>query len=110
MTYEDIVRAARQAAEKIDTSVVGEHAAIEIDVEGEGEGAFYVELNNGWADVQPYEYYGYDCKIRTNADTLTMLLSGMLDAGSALSDGKINVEGNIEKAMVLATALRTLNE
>ena len=110
MTYEDIVKAAQEAAEKIDTSVISEHAAIQIDVEGEGEGAFYVELDHGWANVQPYEYYGHDCKIRTNADTLTVLLSGMLDAASALSDGKINVEGNIEKAMVLATALRTLTE
>ncbi|MCR5093880.1 MAG: SCP2 sterol-binding domain-containing protein [Lachnospiraceae bacterium] len=110
MTYEDIVREAKQAAERIDTSVIDQHAAIEIDVEGEGEGAFYVELDNGWADVQPYEYYDYDCKIRTNADTLTVLLSGMLDAASALSDGKINVEGNIEKAIVFATALRTLND
>ena len=109
MTYEEIVAAARETVQRIDTTQIREHAAIEIDISGEGEGAFYVEFTDGAVHVEPYEYYGFDCRIRTNAATFTLLLSGMLDPYSALYDGSINLEGNIEKAIILATALRALN-
>lgn len=42
MTYEELVKKVKKVVEKIDKGAVKEHAAIEIDIEGEGEGAFYV--------------------------------------------------------------------
>ena len=107
MTYEEVVKKAKQAVKKIDTAAIKEHSAIEIDIEGEGEGAFYVEFDNGKAVVEPYEYYDNDCRIRTDAATLADLLAGKLDAVAALSEGKLVVEGDMEKAVSLATALKT---
>ncbi|MBO4908042.1 MAG: SCP2 sterol-binding domain-containing protein [Lachnospiraceae bacterium] len=107
MTYEEVVGKAKQAVKKIDTTAIKEHSAIEIDIEGEGEGAFYVELDNGKAVVEPYEYYDNDCRIRTDAATLADLLAGKLDAVAALSDGKLVVEGDMEKAVALASALKS---
>ncbi|MBQ9361485.1 MAG: SCP2 sterol-binding domain-containing protein [Lachnospiraceae bacterium] len=107
MTYEEVVGKAKQAVKKIDTTAIKEHSAIEIDIEGEGEGAFYVELDNGKAVVEPYEYYDNDCKIRTDAATLADLLAGKLDAVAALSEGKLVVEGDMEKAVSLAAALKS---
>ena len=92
MTYEEIVATARETVQRVDTTQIAEHAAIEIDIEGEGEGAFYVEFTDGAIRVEPYEYYGFDCRIRTNAATFSLLLSGMLDPYSALADGTINLE------------------
>ena len=91
----------------MDSKTIKEHAALEIDIEGEGEGAFYIELDNGFAVVEPYEYYDNDCKIRANADTFSELLTGKLDAGAALADGRLAIEGNIEKAIILAEALKS---
>ena len=111
MTYEELVKKVKKVVEKIDTGAVKEHTAIEIDIEGEGEGAFYVELDKDKVAVEPYEYYDNDCRIRTGAETLIDLVTGKLDAVKALEDGKISVDGNIEKALVLSDVLKaTVNK
>ena len=111
MTYEELVKKVKKVVEKIDTGAVKEHTAIEIDIEGEGEGAFYVELDKDKVAVEPYEYYDNDCRIRTGAETLIDLVTGKLDAVKALKDGKISVDGDIEKALVLSDVLKaTVNK
>ncbi|MBQ8892693.1 MAG: SCP2 sterol-binding domain-containing protein, partial [Bacilli bacterium] len=55
---------------------------------------------------EPYEYYDNDCRIRTGAETLIDLVTGKLDAVKALEDGKISVDGDIEKALVLSDVLK----
>ncbi len=63
MTYEEVVKKVKKAVEKIDKGAIKEHSAIEIDIEGDGEGAFYVELDKDKVAVEAYEYYDNDCKI-----------------------------------------------
>ncbi|MCR5311697.1 MAG: SCP2 sterol-binding domain-containing protein [Lachnospiraceae bacterium] len=106
MTYEEVVKKAKTAVGKIDTSAISEHFAIEIDIEGEGEGALYIELDHGKAVAEPYDYHDNDCRIRTDAVTFTELLKGRLDAKTATSEGKIFVSGNWEKAVSLAHSLK----
>ena len=108
MTYEELVKKVKKVVEKIDTGAVKEHAAIEIDIEGEGEGAFYVELDKNKVAVEPYEYYDNDCRIRTGAETIIELVTGKSDVVKALEDGKISVDGDIEKALVLSGALKAV--
>ena len=106
MTYEEVVKKAKTAVGKIDTSAISEHFAIEIDIEGEGEGALYIELDNGKAVAEPYDYYDNDCRIRTDAVTFIDLLKGKIDAATALSEGRIFFAGNWEKAVSLAHSLK----
>ena len=106
MTYEEVVKKAKTAVKKIDTSSINEHFAIEIDIEGEGAGALYIELDNGKAVAEPYDYYDNDCRIRTGADTFIKILSGKLDPATALSEGSIFFAGNWEKAVALAKSLK----
>ena len=108
MTYEELVKKVKKVVEKIDKGAVKEHAAIEIDIEGEGEGAFYVELDKNKVAVEPYEYYDNDCRIRTGAETIIELVTGKIDVVKALEDGKISVDGDIEKALVLSGALKAV--
>ena len=56
--------------------------------------------------MEPYEYYDNDCRIRTGAETLIDLVTGKLDAVKALEDGKISIDGDIEKAQVLSDVLK----
>ena len=51
MTYEELVKKVKKVVEKIDKGAVKEHTAIEIDIEGEGEGAFYVELDKDSSEI-----------------------------------------------------------
>ena len=105
MIYEDIVKKAVQAAKKVNKDAIEEHLAVEFDIEGEGEGAFYVELNKGKIDVQPYEYYDCDCRIRGGADVIMDLIAGKLDATVAYLQGKFRVEGDFDKAISFAKAV-----
>lgn len=106
MTYEEVVKKAKTAVGKIDTSAISEHFAIEIDIEGEGEGALYIELDNGKAVAEPYDYHDNDCRIRTDAVTFIDLLKGKIDAATALSEGRLFFAGNWEKAVSLAHSLK----
>ena len=99
MTYEEIVASAKEILEPKDVSKFPGHLAVQIDVTGEGEGAFYVELKEGALHVEPYEYIDRDCKLIASADTLTNLISGKLDAVLAFTTGKLKVEGSIDKAL-----------
>ena len=110
MTYEEIVKKAKQAAKNIDAKAINEHIAIQIDIEGEGEGAFYVEASEGKVAVEPYEYYENDCKIKADAETIIAVLSGKLKAEDAVSDGKLQVEGDGGKALTLINARKALAE
>ncbi len=105
MIYEDIVKKAVQAAKKVNKDAIEEHLAVEFDIEGEGEGAFYVELDKGKIDVQPYEYYDCDCRIRGGADVIMDLIAGKLDATVAYLQGKFRVEGDFDKAISFAKAV-----
>ena len=105
MIYEDIVKKAVQAAKKVNKDAIEEHLAVEFDIEGEGEGAFYVELDKGKVDVQPYEYYDCDCRIRGGADVIMDLIVGKLDATVAYLQGKFRVEGDFDKAIRFAKAV-----
>ena len=108
MTYEELVKEAKQTVKKIDNEAITEHMAIEFDIEGEGEGAFYVELDTGKAEVEPYEYYDCDCNARMNAEALTELLAGKLDVSSAIDDEYITVEGDAGKLEAFAEVLKAI--
>ena len=105
MIYEDIVKKAVQAAKKVNKDAIEEHLAVEFDIEGEGEGAFYVELDKGKVDVQPYEYYDCDCRIRGGADVIMDLIAGKLDATVSYLQGKFRIEGDFDKAICFAKAV-----
>ncbi len=107
MTFEEIVKKAKQAVKKIDGSAIKDHFAIQIDIEGEGEGAFYIEASEGAVNVEPYEYYENDCKINTDAETFTALLSGKVNAEEAMSDGRIRVEGDGSKVLAIVNSIKT---
>ncbi len=99
MTYEEIVKSAKEALLKKDVSGMAGHLAVQVDVTGEGEGAFYIELKDGELFVEPYDYNDRDCRLIATADTLTKLMTGKLDAVLAYTTGKLKVEGSIEKAL-----------
>lgn len=99
MTYEEIVQGARDVLLKKDVSKFEGHLAVQVNITGEGEGAFYIELKDRQLFVEPYEYYDRDCCLIASADTLTKLVEDKLDAVMAFTTGKLKVEGSIDKAL-----------
>lgn len=101
MTYEELVKQVKEIAEEADAGKIQEHVAFQFNIEGEAEGAFYLEVKDGKAVVEPYEYYDRDVLVRCTADTLLKIVKGELDPVFAFSIQKIKVEGDLGKALLL---------
>lgn len=99
MTYEQIVAKAKEIMAAKSASGVKDHLAAEIHITGEGEGAFYVEVNEGKIAVEPYEYYDRDFVLTATADDLLAVVEGKLDAVLAYTTGKIKIDGSVDKAL-----------
>lgn len=99
MTYEEIFNKTKEAISAADASGFKGHLAVEVNITGEGAGAFYIEIKDGKADAQPYEYYDRDCKLITTGENFLSIMDGSLDAVKAYTAGKLKVEGNIGKAL-----------
>lgn len=102
MTYEQIVENVRAAYEDAaDARDIFEHVAVQVNVEGEGHGAFYVEIANRQVCVEPYEYYDRDGVLTTTADTIMKILSEELSFEEAYEQGLVKVQGNMNKLHLL---------
>ncbi|MGN0368377.1 MAG: SCP2 sterol-binding domain-containing protein [Wujia sp.] len=99
MTYEEIVAKVRKRLEGVDTSKVNGFLAIQVNITGEGEGAFYVEVKDGVLSVEPYEYYDRQAKIIMKSKNFLAMLDGKLDPVAAFTLGKLKIEGSIDKVL-----------
>ena len=103
MTYEELVKMAKESYCTKDASNIKEHVAIQFNVVGEGEGIFYLEIKDGKVYVEPYEYYDRDAIVITSAENLVAMAEGTLGMESAYFSGKIKAEGDLGKALLLKT-------
>ena len=99
MTYEEIFNKSKELIMQSDVSKVDGHLAVQVDIEGEGEGAFYIELKDRQLFVEPYEYYDRDCKFIISGENFLKLADGMLDPVAAFFDGRLKIDGSIDKAL-----------
>ncbi len=101
MKYEEIIEKIRQLTKDTDVSMINEHLAYQFNIEGEGEGAFYIEVKDGQLYIEPFEYYDRDATFICTADVLFKIMSGKLDPVKAFTVGKLKVEGDLSKALKL---------
>lgn len=106
MTYEEIVAYARKKIADVDVSEYKGHLAVQVNITGEGSGAFYVELNDGKAAVEPYEYFDRDAILIASADVFNALVDGKKDAVAAYLSGELRVEGNLDRAQEFGEVLK----
>lgn len=101
MTYEEIVKEAQKLVSKADASGISEHLAVQYNVTGEGEGAFYMEVKDGKVEVLPYDYKDRDILVTADGQTILDMMSGKLDVVAAYLTHKISAEGDLGKADIL---------
>lgn len=101
MTYEEIFAKAQSLFAKGDAAGFDGDFAIQVNITGEGEGAFYIAYKNGTLDIAPYEYHDRDAKLIANAENFLKIAEGELGAVPAFLSGKLKVEGSTEKALEL---------
>ncbi|WP_295217798.1 SCP2 sterol-binding domain-containing protein [Ruminococcus sp.] len=110
MTYEEIFSAAKAEFMKADVSKLTDHLAIQVNIVGEGEGAFYIELLDGKLYVEPYEYYDRDVKLIATAEDFLKIADGSMNSVFAYTTGKLKVEGDLGKAMELQKMIETIKK
>lgn len=103
MTYEQIVAETRKYFDHADASLIQGHLAVQFNITGEGEGAFYVEVKDGKAMTEPYEYYDRDAIIYITGDTLVEILNGKLTLDDAYNELRLGIEGDLGAALLLKT-------
>ena len=99
MTYEEIVAKVKKLCEDADLKGYDQHLAVEVAIEGEGEGVFYIEAKDGKVYVEPYDYRDRDVRLIATADNFIKIASGKTDPVAAFTIGKLKVDGSIEKAL-----------
>ncbi len=101
MRYEEIIEFVQKNLKKTAAKKIEKHIAVEFDIYGEGEGAFYVEVKDGTITVEPYEYYDRDAKVYITADELVKLVNGEKTPEESFAEGILMIEGEIDVAQEL---------
>lgn len=102
MTYAEFFYEFKGKFMGTDVSDIREHLAFQFNIEdAEAGGAFYVEVKDGELFVEPYEYYDRDAIFICAPDVLSKIADGDLDPVAAFMDGRLRVEGNLDKALRL---------
>ena len=103
MTYEQIVAMMQTYYANADAAMVNGHYAVQVNVIGEGEGAFYIEIAEGKVNVQPYDYVDRNAAVNAAADVLTAISEGKINYTEAKNNAQITVERDENVAAVLDT-------
>lgn len=106
MSYEEIINFAKANLKKTVSKNSAENTAVEFNIYGEGEGAFYIEIKDGKVSLEPYEYYDRDAKIIITANELEKIINREKTPDESFSEGSLNVEGNIDKAREILNAFK----
>ena len=110
MRYEELVEKVRNMTRNAKVSRGVGHVAFQFNVEGEAEGAFYVELADGKVYVEPYEYYDRDAIFTGTAELFTEIMTGKKDPVHEFLCFKLKVEGNLDKALKLNELIKRRNK
>ena len=75
MTFDELLAKVRKIADGADVSGI-DFLAVQVNITGKNEGVFYVEVKDGKVDVQPYEYFDHDLRIRCTAGEIISIVEG----------------------------------
>ena len=80
--------------------------AVQFNLTGKVTGVFYIEILNGVPSVMPYEYIDHDGVVKISLTNTAKIGSGKLIPQVAVAEGKIKIEGNFDKVMLLAELMK----
>lgn len=97
MTYEEIVAAVRHTYENADARAIWNHIAVQVNVTGEGAGAFYIEVAERAVCVEPYDYYDRDGLITVPGPVIMAIAKGETSFKDEYEKGTIRLDGDMSK-------------
>ena len=106
MTYEEIVSFVRENLKKTGVKDIDNETAVQFDIKGEGEGAFYIAVKSNKLFVEPFEYYNHNVKITLPADELLKIVNGEKTVSECLTEDSVFVTGD-EEVLVKLMSFKT---
>ena len=109
MNFHELVGKVRTALVfKADASKVTEHIAGQVNVTGEAEGIFYIEIKDGNLVVEPYSYNDNHFELTCDGEEILAVAQGKKSLESAILNGAIAHNWqNWEKVLVLSNIIPT---
>lgn len=106
MTVDQLIGKIYNRLSKADIADAQGKLAVQFNLTGKVTGVFYIEILNGVLSVMPYEYIDHDAIVSGTITNIEKVFSGKLIPQVAVAEGKIKIEGNFDKVMVLAELLK----
>ena len=106
MTVDQLIGKIYNKHSKADIAGTQGKVAVQFNLTGKVTGVFYIEILNGVLSVMPYEYIDRDASVSGTLTNLEKILNGKLIPQVAIAEGKIKVEGNVDKVMLLAELMK----
>ena len=101
MTYEKIFNDVKKALMKADISKLESDFAIQCNIQGEGEGTFYIAFKEGIFSVEPYDYIDNDAQLYASGDTFVKMFTKKLDGKEAFEKGLLGFDGDAGVVLAL---------
>ena len=98
IVYEDLNRHRNKylAKQKDDYLIVAQ-----MNIEGPGEGTFYLKFTKTGMEMMPYTYIGADVDVTASFDNLYHMATGHISADKLFVNGQLKVKGNVSKGAEL---------
>ncbi|MCR4644945.1 MAG: SCP2 sterol-binding domain-containing protein [Oscillospiraceae bacterium] len=103
MTYQELVKKVQTALVKADASKIEDHIAVQVNVTGEAEGAFYMEIHDRVLYVEPYDYNDRDALLTADGAVILALAQSKTTLDAAVAEGKAFVDGDYDKLAALVS-------
>lgn len=107
MTFQENFNKLKAIFMKADISALNGDMAMQINLTGDGEGTFYAEFKNGKLSVEPYDYKDRDAMLTADSKDFIRISEGKMDPIQAYFTGKLRVDGNLDKALVLRDLIKS---
>jgi putative sterol carrier protein len=101
MTYEKIFGDVKKSLMKADISKLNREFAIQCNIQGEGEGSFYIAFKEGVFSVEPYDYNDNDAQLFASGDTFMKMFSKKICGKEAFEQGLLGFEGDVGVVIAL---------
>lgn len=105
MTYADVFNKVKNTVTGKDSSGI-EDMAVQVEITGEGEGIFYIQVQKGAVFVEPYDYKDNCAVIRIPSSELCRVCDGEIDFMTAFTLGRLEIFGDGKKASQLKKLFR----
>ncbi|MCL1832829.1 MAG: SCP2 sterol-binding domain-containing protein [Oscillospiraceae bacterium] len=101
LTYEKVFEDVKKSLMKADTSALDRDFAIQCNIQGDGEGCFYIENKDGQFSVEPYDYKDCDAQLNLSGDNFMKMFAKKVSGTDLHDKGLLTFSGDVGVILLL---------